>query len=172
MVERHLVIDRLKFSYEGLFNAAELYQLISSYFFEKGWDWYEKTNDEQVTPGGKQVLIILEPWKNISDYYKLKVRINLLMTDVKEVEVEHEGQTIRTNQGIVHFTIDGFVISDRKGKWTSGQKIWQWLFIIVMEKYFYRNHLEKFSTWIKSDVEDLLYKIKTYLNTYKYTYQS
>ena len=42
MPERYLVIDRLKLSYEGLFNADELYSLIAQFFYEKGWDWYEK----------------------------------------------------------------------------------------------------------------------------------
>ena len=50
MVERVLIVDHLKFSYEGLFNASELYSLISGWFFEKGWDWYEKMNDEIITP--------------------------------------------------------------------------------------------------------------------------
>ena len=49
MAERTLVVDHLKFSYEGLFSAPELYNLISSLFFEKGWDWYEKMNEEIIT---------------------------------------------------------------------------------------------------------------------------
>ena len=76
MAERNLVIDQLKFSYEGLFNAGELTSLISSWFYDKGWDWYEKLNQEQITSEGKQIRIILEPWKSASDYYKLAVQIN------------------------------------------------------------------------------------------------
>ena len=71
MVERDLVIDHLKFSYEGLFNASELYNLISNWFYDKGWDWYERMNQEQITSAGKQIKLVLEPWKCVSDYYKL-----------------------------------------------------------------------------------------------------
>ncbi|MEK6905624.1 MAG: hypothetical protein AABX24_04450, partial [Nanoarchaeota archaeon] len=77
MAERYLVIDRLKLSYEGLFNADELHELISSFFYEKGYDWYEKMNQVIVTPSGKQIHMILEPWKNITDYYKLIVSIKI-----------------------------------------------------------------------------------------------
>ncbi len=170
MPERTLVIDHLKFSYEGLFNAAELYNIISTFFYEKGYDWYEKSNYEQVTPSGKQMHIIIQPWKNVSDYYKLQVQIKLIMTDIKEVEVEHQGQELKLNQGLVRITFDGYVFSDRKGKW--GDKPWKWLFVILTNKYFFREHLEKFETWVKSDIEDLQSKIKTYLNTYKYMRQS
>ena len=95
MSERTLVVDHLKLSYEGLFNASELYNIISSWFYEKGWDWYEKMNQELVTPSGKQIRWLFEPWKNISDYYKLVMAIKIHMLDVKQVEVEHEGQKIK-----------------------------------------------------------------------------
>ena len=169
MVERNLIIDHLKFSYEGLFNSAELYNVIASWFFDKGWDWYEKLNQEQVTVKGKQIRILLEPWKNITDYYKLQVAIKINMVDVKEVEVELDKEKIRTNHGLVRMTFDGYVISDRKDKWTK--KPLTWFLSIIFEKYFFQHHYAKAETWLKSDVDDLMEKIKNYLNVYKYQYQ-
>ncbi|MEK6938513.1 MAG: hypothetical protein AABX04_05695 [Nanoarchaeota archaeon] len=168
MPERHLVIDHLKFGYEGLFNPAEVYNIISSFFFEKGYDWYEKVNEEQITPQGKQIHLILNPWKSASDYYKLIVKIQLNMIDLKEVEVEQQGQPLRLSQGVIRMTIDAYVLSDRKDKW--GASTLHWLVMVLTEKYFFRNHLAKFETWVKSDAEDLLHKLKSYLNTNKYTY--
>lgn len=170
MPERHLVIDHLKFWYEGLFNPAEVYNIISSFFFEKGYDWYEKVNEEQITPNGKQIHLILNPWKSASDYYKLQVKIQINMIDLKEVEVEQQGQPLRLSQGVIRMTTDAYVLSDRKDKW--GTSTLHWLVMILTEKYFFRNHLAKFETWVKSDVEDLLHKLKSYLNTNKYTYTS
>ena len=168
-MERYLIIDHLKFSYEGLFNASELYNVISTWFFEKGWDWYEKMNQEQITATGKQIWIELEPWKSSTDYYKLIMHIKINMIDIKEVEVEHNGEALRLNQGNVKITFDGYVLSDRKNKWA--QKPLYWFLSIVFEKYFFRNHVEKLETWLKSDVDDLYHKIKNYLNVFKYTYQ-
>ena len=169
MVERHLIVDNLKFSYEGLFNASEFCNLISSFFYDKGWDWYEKMNDEQITNSGKQVRIILEPWKSSSDYYKLSVKIKIHMTDLKEVEVEQDGKKLRLNHGVIHMVFDGFVTSDRNNKWTHTP--FYWFLSIIFEKYFFRSHFEKMQTWIESDVEDLYNKIKTYLNVFKYSYK-
>ncbi len=169
MTERHLIVDQLKFSYEGLFNAGELYTVISSWFFDKGWDWYEKMNQEQITPSGKQLRIVFEPWKNSSDYYKLVIQIKLIMTDIKTVEVEQKNQNLQLDHGVVRMTMNGYVVSDRNNKWTKSPFFW--FLSYIMERYFYKMHFQKMETWIQSDVDDLYDKVKNYLNVYKYSLQ-
>jgi hypothetical protein len=167
MVERNLIIDHLKFSYEGLFNTAELYSVISSFFFEKGWDWYEKMNQEMITPEGKQIKLVFEPWKNISDYYQIAVKVKVNLTDIKDVEVDLNGKSLKVDQGTIKITFDGYVVSDRKNKWTN--KPFTWFLSIIFEKYFFTEHYKRAEDWIKSDVEDLHQQIKTYLNSFKYS---
>ncbi len=168
-MERILVIDHLKLGYEGLFNATELYNLISEWFYDKGWDWYEKMNQELVTPQGKQIRLILEPWKSSSEFYKISMRIKLNMHDVKEVEVENNSQKLRLNHGVIRITFDGYVSWDRQEVWTK--KPFYWFLGVLFQKYFFKQHYAKFEAWITSDVDDLHQKIKTYLNVFKYTYQ-
>ncbi len=168
MVERYLVIDRLKLTYEGLFNVDELHNLISSFFYEKGYDWYEKMNQVMVTPSGKQMQIILEPWKNISEYYKLIVSIKINIIDLKDAEVRMGNSVLKTNQGTLRMVFDGHVISDRKSKWS--QKPLYWFLSILFEKYLFKEHYGKAERWLKNDVEDLHSKIKTYLNSFTHAY--
>ncbi len=169
MADRTIVVNHLKFGYEGLFNVAELYELIASWFYEKGWDWYEKMNQEQITPEGKQIRVILEPWKTITDYYKITIRLKLHCVNLRDVEVEKDGKTIRLSQGQVRILIDGYVISDKEGLWTT--KPFWWLFSYIIENYLFPSHLNKAKRWIESDAENLHQKIKTYLNVFKYNYQ-
>ncbi len=169
MSEKTLVIDHLKLGYEGLFNPAELYNIVASFFYEKGWDWLEKMNEEVITPEGKNIRIIFEPWKNISDYYRITVRIKLNCVNLKDVEVEPEGKVVRLTHGIIRMTFDAYVISDRLEKW-SGNPFY-WLVALLADKYFFRNHYEKAEAWITSDVDDLHNKIKNYLNVFKYNYR-
>lgn len=169
MSDRTIVLDHLKFSYEGLFNASELYALIPEFFYNRNWDWHERVNEEIVTPEGKQIKLVFEPWKNTGDYYKIKVRIKMNLTDIKEVEVKHDGETLRLNQGLVKITFDAFVINDRKDLWT--EKPFYWFLTIIFDRYFFKQHFQKYEQWVKHDVDELLYKIKSFLNTYKYSYQ-
>ncbi len=170
MGERKLIVDHLKFSYDGLFNVDELYSVISTWFFEKGWDWTERLNQEQITPQGKQIRIILEPWKSSSDFYKLWMKIKLHMNNVRDVDVEHEGQMLKLSHGQIAMIIDGWVMSDRFGVWSDTPL--KWFFKTLAEKYFYHDHFHKFEIWLESDVDDLHNKIKGYLNVFKYTYRT
>ena len=170
MGERYIVVDQLKFSYEGLFNLTELYTIIPSFFYDKGYDWYEKMNQELVTPKGKQIKLVFEPWKSVSDHNKIFMRIRMNMTDVKDVEVEHDKKTLQLNQGLVRITFDGYVLSDRFNRFAGNP--FYWLLSVLGDKYFYRTFFRRFETWIKSDVDDIHNKIKNYLNVYKYHYQT
>jgi hypothetical protein len=170
MVERYLVLDNLKFSYEGLFSAAEVYSIIQSFFYEKGWDWKELLNQEITSPEGKQIRILDKPWKSAGDFHQIETKIKIVMNNVKDVEVEHQGKTITLNQGLIRITFDGYINSDRNDKWVS--KPLKWFFLIIAEKYLYHSNIEKYENWLKSDIDDLLNKIKSYLNVYKYSYQT
>jgi len=166
MTERNLVVDQLKFSYEGLFDLAELYRLIDSWFYEKGWDKYEHINQEQITPSGRQIRLILEPWKNITDYFKIIIKIKAHFIDIKDVEVEKEDQRIKINQGEIKIIFDGYVLSDRRGLWSS-KPLW-WFLSIIFNKYIFKEHYNKAERWLLSDLDDLYQKIKSFLNVYKY----
>jgi len=168
MTEKTLVVDQLKLSYEGLFDLGELYALIDGWFYEKGWDKYERLNQEQITPAGRQIRLILEPWKSVTDYFKLIIRIKAHFVDVKDVEVEKEGQRFKLNQGEIKFIFDGYVVSDRRGLWNS--RPLYWFLSIVFNKYIFKEHYNKAERWLLSDLDDLYQKIKSFLNVYKYNY--
>lgn len=167
MTERNLVVDQLKLSYEGLFDLAELYRLIDSWFYEKGWDKYEHINQEQITASGRQIRLVLEPSKNITDYFKIIVRIKANFNDIKDVEVEKEGKRVRLNQGEVKMVFDGYVLSDRRGKWNE-KPLW-WFLSIIFDKYIFKEHYSKAERWLLSDLDDLYQRIKSFLNVYKHS---
>lgn len=169
MAERTIVVDHLKYSYEGLFNAGEVFAIISSWFYERNWDWIESLNEEQVTPEGKQIRILLYPWKSEAESYRFTMKIKLHMLDVKDVEVEHEGQVLKLNQGLIRMTFDAHVWTDRREEWTEHPL--GWFIHIMMHRYFFKNHMKKYKDWIKSDVDEILNHVKSYLNKYKYVYQ-
>ena len=170
MADRNIVLDHLKFSYEGLFNASELYALIPEFFYNRNWDWHERMNEEIITPEGKQVRLVFEPWKNASDYYKIKVKIKMNFIDINDVEVEHQNETLQLSKGLIRMTFDAYVINDRKSLW--GKNPFYWLLTVLFEKYFFKQNYQRFEHWVKHDIDELLYKIKSYLNTYKYIYQT
>ena len=66
-------------------------------------------------------------------------------------------------------TLDGFVVNDRLGLWHLDKKPFYWFLTVIFDKYVFKRNFEKMERWIKHDVDELLYQLKTYLNVYKYS---
>lgn len=166
MSEKRLIIDQLKFTYEGLFDMHGLYRLIDSFFYEKGFDKHEKLNVEQVMPTGKSIKVEMIPYKNITDYFKIHVRIRLHGVDIKQTEIDKEGVKIPINDGKIMIIFDGYVESDRHSKWEKSPL--HWFIRTMFDKYIFKGHYLKAEQWLVSDVEDIYLRIKSFLNVYKY----
>lgn len=167
--ERYIVVDRLKFAYEGIFDPAELYNAMVMWFRQARYEWFEPYNQEEVTEQGKQIYIVMSPIKSASEYYRLNVKIQLNMLNLREIEVERDGQKVTLHHGVVRILIDAWVADNRKKSWKSTPV--SWFVRFMMTQYFFRDYLGKFKDTLGDDIEQVHHLIKDYLNVYKYTYQ-
>ena len=167
MSEKKLVIDQLKLNYEGLFEVNELFKMVDAWFYEKGYDKYEKKNEEQVLPTGREILLELRPWKKTTDYAKNEIRVRIFMHGVKDVEVEKEGAKVKMNQGEVQMVFDGYLETDYENRWEN--KPFFYFLRTLFDKYIYKGYISKFEGNLVNDVHDLHTRIKAFLNMYRYS---
>ncbi|HIH38606.1 hypothetical protein J4460_01385 [Candidatus Woesearchaeota archaeon] len=166
MAERTLVVDHMRLMYEGLFDVEELYAMIQEWFREKGYDKREDKNYETVTPTGKYVELVLEPWKKITDYAKFVVKIRMVMEDVKKVDIEREGLKVTVNQGKVSMIFDAWFETDYENRWESKP---EFFFIRTMfDRFIFVPYTERFKARLLEDVNQLYGNIKGFLNLYRY----
>ena len=166
MAERRIIVDHLKLSYEGLFNATELYALIDDFFREKGYDKREVKNEEQVTPNGKYVDLVLQPWKKITDYIRHIIRVDIKMFHLTEVEVEKDGHKVKLHKGRVNITFDGFLDSDYEHRWD--QKPFYFFIRTIFDKFIYKSYMEEYAGILVDNINQLNKTIKAFLNLYRY----
>ena len=165
MAERETVINKLRLTYEGLFDAKGLYKLIEEHFEEMNYDKVEKKNIEVVKPEGKYIEIETEPYKAVTDYYKNIIHIRIIMSELKEVEIEKEGIKIVVNQGKLQLVFDGYIQTDYLNKWESKP---QYFFLrTLFNKYFFKPYTKSYYGSVKNDLMSLHSKIKAYLNMYR-----
>jgi hypothetical protein len=166
MAEREIVIDKQRITYEGLFTIIDIYNLINEWLEEKGYDKREINNFEKVTPEGKYVEILLQPWKKITDYSKIELRMRLIFIDVKDVDIERDGVRVRMNQGRIQMVFDALLTTDYENRW-EGRPIY-YLTRELFNKYFYK----PFHQWdlgiVRRDYAQLITLLKSYLNLYRY----
>jgi hypothetical protein len=166
MAERDIIVDKMRMTYEGLFSVSELYKMMDEWFEEKNYDKKELKNVENVTPEGKYVEILIEPWKKVTDYAKNVIRIRMIMTNIKDVEVEKDGVKVRLNQGKIQMVFDAYLETDYENRWE--QKPMFFLIRTLFDKYFYKPFTHGFHAGVKADLNDLVTRIKSFLNLYRY----
>jgi hypothetical protein len=166
MTETRIIIDNLAINYEGLFNAKEYFKFLDSFFAEKNYDKREGLNMEKVESSGKYVEQEIEPYKKLSDYAKLVIRVNTKMFNVKEVEVEKDGHKLTLNQGRVAILIDGILQTDYENRWSS---VPFYIFIRTMyDKFVYKSYIDQFEGKLNEEVEQLHVQMKAFFNLYRY----
>ena len=166
MSEKKLVIDQLKLTYEGLFDLNGLYRVIDSWFYEKGYDKFETKNYEMVLPTGKDIEIELNPWKKITEYFKVTMRLRLRFMNVKNVEIEKDGKKVKINQGKIWLIIDGYLESDYENKWEKNPLLY--FLRTLYDKYIFKGYFAKAEKWCVNDVYQLHGIVQRYLNLYRY----
>jgi hypothetical protein len=166
MAEKEKVIDELRLQYEGLFDINELYHTIDRWFREKQYDKREIKNVEFVKPEGKYVELWLMPWKKITDYAKIEIKIRLIIENLKEVEVEKDNHKVKMNQGTIKMVIDGFLTTDYENKWEGKPT---YVFIrTLFDKFIYKGYTSRFKGQVSEDVNHFHTTLKSFLNLYRF----
>jgi len=166
MAEKKLVIDQMKLTYEGIFDLNGLHRTIDAWFYEKGYDKYEKRNFEHILPTGKDIEIELLPWKKTTDYFKNIIRIRMKFTHVKDIEIEKEGVKLTLQQGRVMMIFDAYLVSDYENKWES--KPMFFFLRTIFDKYIFRSYFQKAEKWLVNDLYQLHGRIQQFLNLHRY----
>jgi len=162
VAERNIVVDHKTLTYEGLFNTKDLYQLVHKWFFDKGFDNSEKKNFEHVYPTGKQIEAEMWPWRKMTDYSRMILKVHFLITNIKEVEIVKDGLKKKLNQGKVIMTVNSYHETDYENKWESKA-----LFIFLrtlFDKFVFSVHTGKYDQQIIDETNHLFHLVKGYLN--------
>lgn len=167
MAEREVVIDKMRLSYEGIFKVTELYKLIDNWLREKGYDKREKRMAESVTPKGKFIEWEIEPWKKITDYAKIVIKLRVIMTDIEEIDIDVDNIKVKMNKGRSDFIFDGYIETDYENRWESKPVFF--FLRTLFDKYIFKPYTSGFKNNAIDDVNDLHTRIKAFLNLYRYS---
>lgn len=152
--------------YQGLLRCKELYKEITDWLAAHSYDKNEIMNEEQVLEDGKQIFIHLEPSKNISDYAKIEMEINISISQLEKVTVEHEGIKKHMDKGNVSITIETSLITDYENKWQN--KPFYYFSKKIMERFFFREYIDLYKAEVNEDKRILMRELKSFLNLYRF----
>lgn len=162
MAEIKTLIDGKQVVYEGLFSLKELYRAIDKWFWERGYDKQELKNFEDVTENEKQLILEILPYKKISDYAKIEIRIFMIFSKLTDVEVERNGVKAVLNKGRADFSFDCYLVTDYEHKWET-RPIYYFL-RTVFDKFVFRVYTAAFEKEAVKDCIEIEGEIKAFLN--------
>ena len=166
MAEIKTLIDGRSLSYEGVFNLKDLYRIIDSWFKDRGYDKQEIKNWEDVSENEKQIVIEIIPYKKVSDYARIDIRLFMIFSKIAEIEVEKDSLKFKMNKGRAEFYFDAYVVTDYENKWESRPIF----FFIknVFDKWIYRIYTSNYDSEAIRDATEIENEIRSYLNMHRF----
>ena len=164
--ERNLIINGRELNYKGIFKIEELYAVINEALKEKGYHKREKKSEETVTPEGKRVYIELRPYKHISDFITLMIKIKVSANNLTENVEEIKGVKRKYNLGDVQIIFDAWVMSDYHSRW--GMRPFFYFMKTFVNKFIYTFPMEANAPGeVGEDTAYIYANIKKLLNSYR-----
>jgi hypothetical protein len=167
VAEKKIVYQDKFMSFEGLFDMKGLFRTITKWFNDRGYDMFENKNFEEVYEDGKKILFELIPYKKMSDYYKIEVRIFAVFENLKEVELEIKGVKQRLLKGRADFTFDAILVTDYENRW-EGRPAY-YFYRALVDKFIYKSYTDQYEAELIKDAKEVQEEIKAYLNMFRYT---
>ncbi|MBN2567301.1 hypothetical protein JXB02_04415 [Candidatus Woesearchaeota archaeon] len=166
MVERKILIDQARLQYEGLLDVNEFYKMTDFWFREKGYDKWEWKNYEHVYKSGKQVELEITPWKKVTDYLKIVMRVQFLMKNIKDVVVTKDGVKVKLQQGSVLAVFTTYMESDYEHRWEA-QPIFYFLHQLF-DHYVFKINTERYEAQAVKETNEIRDLMKSYLNLFRF----
>ena len=166
MVERTGLINKKKFTYEGLFSVKELYEKIDAFKNEHGYTKKEIIGGEFVKKDGRTMTHRFELVKPLSEYATSILHIQMKLFNVRDVIVEREGIKRNLNQGKIEFITDAYHEADFEHRWEN--KPGFFFIRVLFDKYLFKPFTTDYDGIIAKDYHTFINEIKAHLNLYKY----
>ena len=153
MAERYYITPTggIKIKWGGPSDLKELYRQMKIWLEDNGFASeknLEKKYVEMIKPNGKDIFVLLEAGKDVSDYFSYKINVEFIWIATTDVEVQERGIKRKLTKGTLEVRIIAYI--DYGKKWeTMG----------ILNKFYYKNIA-------KSRLED--YRRELYNKIYKF----
>ena len=163
--EKLLLINNRQLKYKGIFIASELFNAVNKAIEEQGYTKREKKSEETVTNEGRSTYIELRPFKEITNYLTLMIKIKIRLDGITETTEEVKNEKRVFQQGDILVSFDAWLMADYKDRW--GMKPLFYFLKGMANKYLIKGDIEVNAPGqLAQDTAIIYARIKTQLNSY------
>ena len=157
MSEIDYVIPALKIEQEAVFNFADLYKLMKSWFDFHRYDFYEREHVDISQEEAKSDFLKWEAERKVDDYVKFHIEMRIKLINVKEVHLK-ESMGV---QGGINIKFESFLEKDYEDNWEKNFFI---KFVRGLYDHFLlRDRFARYGNELKDETYDIFNQVKAFL---------
>lgn len=165
MGEKNLIVNHKEIIYQGIFKDEELFSTINKSLEAKGYIKREKKSEELVTPTGRMLFLELRPYKIMTNYVTLMIKIKVTLDNIIEVKKKINGKNLKFMKGDVSVVFDSWSLTDDQDRWRM--KPWVYFLKGIINKFIYTLPLENsFFNQLVGDTVYIYTQVLKLLNSY------
>jgi hypothetical protein len=162
MPEIHRLTTGDTLRYRGPFDLDGLRGEIDGWIDRFDYDMDKVLDEEIVKQDHKQLKLVIEGNKTLSDYADIQLEIILQINDLEEITIETENNVINAQRGEVVVTLNSYVETDTEGKY-EGRPLLYFLRYLA-EKWFYKSYIDQYEELLGDHRKNLKREINRFLN--------
>jgi len=160
MSEKDTIIAS-KIKQKGIFHFKDFYEFAYKWITDEDYDIIEKKYSEKVAGDSKDLEIIWNAEKKISDYFKITIDMHWFILGMGKTKVKKEGKEVSMNAGTLEIRFKGSLVKDYENRWEN-KPIWKFL-RGVYDRYIIRSRIEDYEDKIFEETTELINQLKAFL---------
>ncbi len=159
MSEIDYVVHEINLAYTGVLNLKELYNLIRSWFNEKGFFAMEKESEGSDDENGSSFYTKFEAFKKAEEYTKYMIEIKIKAKSLKETSEQYE------YQGEYSISFESYLEKDYEDRYENKPILK--IFKGIYEKLVEKSRFNKYESELKDYTNAVYNEVKAFLNLSK-----
>ena len=146
---------------KGIFNFKDVYEFLYDYLVDENYDISETKYVEKLEGNTKNLEIVWDATKEVSDYFKFEITATWSILGLKKVKVKKDDQEIIMDSGSIEIKFTAVLIKDYENRWENNPQL---KFIRGMyDRYIIRSRIDSYEIKIWEEINELIAQTKSFL---------
>ncbi|HJO14423.1 MAG TPA: hypothetical protein QGG70_00020 [Candidatus Pacearchaeota archaeon] len=146
---------------KGIYNFKDFYEFLYDYFTDENYDIAETKYVEKVEGETKDLEIIWNATKEVSDYFKYEINLTWVILGMKKVKVKKDGQEIYMDSGTLEIKFTASLVKDYENRWENNPflKFMRGIY----DRYIIRSRIDDYEIKVWEEINEIIAQAKSYL---------
>ncbi len=154
----------VRLKHAGLYDLDTLLGAAKSWFMSKKYFIQEAEHTEAVKGGGKEIVFLWQPFRDVTDYVRFKFEFQVIIYREVDVVVESDGKKVKMQQGDIEVRFRNSMVKNYRQTFRGpGKEFMRQTY----EKYLIRRELDDYQNKLTGEGAEFWDVIKGVLGGFK-----